>query len=166
MNWLDVIIILVIAWFTFAAFTAGIIREAVTLIATLVAIVVAGFYYDDLARDVLLFIDNQKVAFVVGFLILLGSVFLAGQLVAFLLKRAASLLMLGWADHLAGAGFGLLKGFLVVEILLILFVTYPQLGLDDTIDGSALAPFFLDLVPVLVRILPGEFGDAVDKFTA
>ena len=56
------------------------------------------------------------------------------------------------------------KGLLLIEILLILFVTFPQLGLDDAIRGSAVAPFFLDTIPFLLRILPGEFRDGVDTF--
>ena len=166
MNWLDIVIILALAWFTFVAFTAGLVREVVTLIATFLAIVVAGLYYDNLAQDVLVFIDNRDAANVIAFLILLGSIFFMGQLLAFLLRRVVSLLMLGWADHLAGAGFGFLKGLLIVQILLILFVTFPQFGLDDAIDSSAFASFFLDATPFLLRILPGEFDAAVDTFLA
>lgn len=164
MNWLDVVIILIIGWFTLAAFTTGLIREAVTLAGTFTAIVVAGFYYDDLASDVLVFIDNETAARAISFLILLASVFFIGQLIALLPKRTVSLLMLGWADHLAGAAFGFVKGLLVVEILLILFVTYPQLGLDDVIAGSAIAPLFLDGIPFLLSLLPGEFNDKVSAF--
>jgi len=166
MNWLDVVIVLSLAWFTVTAFMAGLIRELVTLAATFLAIAVAGLYYDDLAEDVLVFIDNPDIARAVAFLVLLASVFLMGQLVASLLRRVASLFMLGWADHLAGAGFGFLKGLLLVEILLILFVTYPQLNLDGAIEGSALAPFFLKGIPFLLRILPGEFKAGVDTFLA
>lgn len=166
MNWLDVVIILSVAWFTATAFMAGLIRELVTLAATFLAIAVAGLYYDDLAEDVLVFINRADIARAVAFLVLLGSVFLMGQLAAFLLRRTVSLLMLGWADHLAGAAFGFLKGLLLIEILLILFVTYPQLNLDDAIDGSALAPIFLDGIPFLLRILPSEFKVGVDTFLA
>jgi len=164
MNWLDILIVLALTWFTFSAFTAGLVREVVTLIATFLAILLAGLFYDNLAQDVLVFIDSEDAAKVIAFLILLGSVFFMGQLVALLLRRFVSLLMLGWADHLAGAGFGFLKGLLIVEILLILFVTFPQLGLDDAIAGSALAPFFLDGIPFLLRVLPGELEAAVDAF--
>jgi membrane protein required for colicin V production len=164
MNWLDIVIVLALAWFTFAAFTAGLVREVVTLIATFLAILMAGLFYDNLAEDVLVFIDSRDAAKVIAFLILLGSVFFMGQLVALLLRRVVSLLMLGWADHLAGAAFGFLKGLLIVEILLILFVTFPQLGLDAAIAGSAFAPFFLDGIPFLLRILPGEFDAAVNSF--
>jgi hypothetical protein len=111
MNWLDVAIVLVIAWFTFAAFGAGIIREVVTVIAFVVAVLAAGFYYDDLAENVLLFIDDD-----------------------------------------------------IVEVFLILFTTFPYLGLDSTIRGSAIAPLFLDGGPVLLKLLPGEFDAAVDAF--
>ena len=166
MNWLDIVIVLVIAFFAISAFRSGLIREVVTLVSVAVGVVVAGLFYDDLARDVLVFIDNEKTALIVGFLVLLGAVYLAGQLVAVMLKQAASLLFLGWADHAGGALFGLIKGLIVVEVLLILLVTYPQLGLKGDIDGSALASVFLDTAPLLLLVLPDEFEQAVDAFVA
>ena len=166
MNWLDIVIILIVAGTTLAAFRAGFIREVITLVSAFVGIVVAGQLYDDLAEDVLVFIDNRGAALAISFLVLLGSVYLAGQLLAYLLKRAASLLLLGWADSAGGALFGLLKGLIIVEVLLILFVTYPHFGLDGAIDDSALAPAFLDRVPLVLRLLPGEFDDKVSDFLA
>ncbi len=166
MNWLDIVIVLVIAFFAISAFRAGLIREVVTLVSVVVGVVIAGIFYDDLARDVLTFIDDRRTALIVGFLVLLGAVFLAGQLVAVMLKQAAALLFLGWADHSGGALFGLIKGLIVVEVLLILLVTYPRLGLKDDIDGSALASVFLDAAPLLLIVLPTEFEQAVDAFVA
>ncbi|MCH7511259.1 MAG: CvpA family protein [Chloroflexi bacterium] len=166
MNWLDIVIVLVIAFFAISAFRAGLIREVVTLVSVAVGVVVAGLFYDDLARDVLVFINDHDARQVVAFLILLGAVYLAGQLIAGMLKRAASLLLLGMADHAGGALFGLIKGLIVVEVLLILLVTYPQLGLQSDIDGSAIASVFLDAAPLLLLVLPDEFEQAVDAFVA
>ena len=166
MNWLDIVIVLVIAFFASTAFRAGLIREVVTLASVVVGVVIAGIFYDDLARDVLTFIDDEKTALVVGFLVLLGAVYLAGQLVAVMLKQAAALLFLGWADHAGGALFGLIKGLIVVEVLLVLLVTFPRLGLKSDIDGSALASVFLDAAPLLLLVLPNEFERAVDVFVA
>jgi len=166
MNWLDIVIVLVIAFFASTAFRAGLIREVVTLVSVVVGVVIAGIFYDDLARDVLTFIDDEKTALVVGFLVLLGAVYLAGQLVAVMLKQAAALLFLGWADHAGGALFGLIKGLIVVEVLLVLLVTFPRLGLKSDIDGSALASVFLDAAPLLLLVLPNEFERAVDVFVA
>ncbi len=166
MNWLDIVIVLVIAFFALSAFRVGLIREVVTFVTVVVGVVDAGLFYDNLARDVLVFIDDEKTALIVGFLVLLGAVYLAGQLVAIMLKQTAALLFLGWADHAGGALFGLLKGLVVVEVLLILLVTYPQLGLKGDIDGSALASVFLDAAPLLLLVLPNEFERAVDVFVA
>ncbi|TET95948.1 MAG: CvpA family protein [Dehalococcoidia bacterium] len=165
MNWLDIVIVLIVAFFAATAFSAGLIRELVTLVSVVVGIVVAGLFYDDLARDVLVFIDNKDTANIVAFLMLLGAIYLAGQLIAIMLKQVAAILLLGWADRLGGALFGLLKGLLVVEVLLIAFVTF-DVGLDDAIDDSGLASVFLDAIPVLLLILPNEFEQAVDAFLA
>ena len=80
----------------------------------------------------------------------------------FLLSR--NLLMLGIADSLGGAVIGLLKGFVFVEIALIVAITFPSLHLEGPVHRSLLAPFFLDSVPVLTNILPGEFKNAVTDF--
>jgi membrane protein required for colicin V production len=164
MNWLDIVIVVGVLGFTRSAYSAGLIREIITLVAVVIGIVVAGQLYRNLATDVLVFMDNEEAALAVSFLVLFGAVFLLGQVTAYVLKRTASLLMLGWADQLGGAFFGLLKGLLVVQILLIIFAAYPQLGLDDAIDGSGLASIFLDDVDFILRVLPGEIGDRVDRF--
>jgi membrane protein required for colicin V production len=164
MNWLDAVIVIVIAWLTFAAFRVGIIREVVGVIALVVGVLAAGYYYDDLAENVLLVIDDDTAANVIAFLVLFGTVALGGQLAAFLLKQMTALLALGWVDHLAGAAFGLLKGLILVEVFLILFTTYPYLGLGGAVRGSAIAPLFLDGGPVLLKLLPGEFDRAVEAF--
>ena len=165
MNWLDIAIVLIVAFFATTAFSAGLIRELVTLVSAVVGVVVAGLFYDDLARDVLVFIDNKDTASIVAFLVLLGAIYLAGQLIAIMLKQVAAVLLLGWADRLGGALFGLLKGLVVVEVLLIAFVTF-DVGLDDAIEDSGLASMFLDAASVLLIILPDDFERAVDAFPA
>jgi membrane protein required for colicin V production len=162
MNWLDVIVVLIVAWFTFSAFWAGLIREVVTIVGVALGIVLAGFFYQDLADDVKLVIDTDNAPPIIAFLLIFGACALAGQLAAMVLKQTASLLMLGTFDHLLGAVFGFVKGIAIVEILMILFVTFPALGLKDAIDESLFGPLFLDGIPFLLKILPSEFDSAVE----
>lgn len=164
MNWLDFAIILMIAGLVMAAYAAGLIHEVITSVAFIVGIVVAGLLYEDFADEILSFIDDRDTAKTIAFLILSGAVYLMGQIVAYVLKKGASLLMLGWADQIGGAFFGLLKGLLVVQILLILFAAYPMLGLEKAIAGSEFAPYFIDDVSLLLNVLPGEFEDRIDQF--
>lgn len=166
MNWIDVVIVLIVLGFVAAAYTAGLIREVVTFVAVVLGIVIAGFLYDNLAADVLVFIDDEDAARAIAFLALFGSVYLLGQIAAYVLKAMASIMMLGWADKLGGAAFGLVKGLIVVQLLVILFAAYPSLDLDDAIDNSAIGRFFVDDASFLLVILPGEFDDRIDVFLA
>ena len=162
MNWIDLVIVVTVAWFTFSAFSAGIIREFVTIVGVAFGVVLAGLFYQDLAADIKLAVDSDHAPEIIAFLAIFGACFLAGQLAGMLLKQTASLLMLGMFDHLLGALFGFLKGMVVVELMLILFVTFPTLGLKDRIDASMFGPMFLDGIPILLRFLPSEFKDAVN----
>ena len=166
MNWLDLLILAILAWFAFAGLSAGILRESVTLLAAILGVVLAGQRYRRLADDFAIFTDNSRIASVAAFLAIFAAVFLAGQIVAVMLKRAASLLMLGPLDHLAGLAFGLLKGFVLVEAALIVFAAYRVAVIAEAMDGSLLTPVFLDGLPILLSILPREFRNAVENFPA
>jgi membrane protein required for colicin V production len=165
LNWIDFIILGSLAWFAFAAFHAGLIREVVTIIGAVFAVALAGLFYTELAEDVKVAVDDDQTARIIAFAMIFGAVVLASQLLALFLKHAASLLMLGLFDSLGGAVVGLLKGFVFVEIALIAAITFDSLGLVNDVDGSVLAPFFLKALPVLKAILPGEFKNAVDGFS-
>jgi membrane protein required for colicin V production len=159
-NWLDGVILGLLAWFVFSAFTAGLIREVVTIFSAVLGVVLAGLFYDRLADDIGAFIDSERAARVVAFLAIFGGIVLAGQVAAWLLKETASLLMLGTFDHLGGAAFGLVKGIVIIQMLLILFATYPSLGLEDRISESSLSPLFVERAPILLQVLPAEFDAA------
>jgi hypothetical protein len=47
---------------------------------------------------------------------------------------------------------------------LIIGITFESLGFRGTIENSALAPIFLDILPFLKWILPAQFKDAIDGF--
>jgi membrane protein required for colicin V production len=164
MNWLDFVIILVIVFFVLGAYSAGLIREVVTLFAVFLGIVIAGALYNSLAKDVLVFIDNEDAARAISFLILFGAVYLIGQISAYVLKTGASLLMLGWVDHAGGAVFGFLKGIIVVQVLLIVFAAYPSRDMDSAVNDSTLGPFFVDDVSFVLQVMPGDFSDRIDHF--
>jgi membrane protein required for colicin V production len=164
LNWVDIAIIGSLAFFTYTAFHAGLIREVITIFGALFAIALAGLFYSRLAEDVKVAIDQEETAKIVAFAMIFFAVILASQLTASFLKHAASLLLLGAFDAVGGAIIGLIKGFIFVEIALIVGVTFPSLGVEKAIDSSSFAPFFLDALPFLRVILPGEFKTAIDSF--
>ena len=166
MNWLDGVIVAVIIWFTFSAFQAGFIRETVTIVAAILGAVLAGIFYQELAEDVLLFIDNDTFARIIAFGIIFGAVALAGQMLALVLKPTVDLLQLGIFDQMAGAAFGFVKAMVFIQVFLILFVTYPKWDLDRTIDDSVFGSLIIEDTAVMVKILPDEFEAQVDDFSS
>jgi membrane protein required for colicin V production len=165
MTWLDAAIIIVFLYFIVTAFSAGFIRETVAMASAVLAVVLAGLLYDNVANTVLGSIDNETTARVAGFLIVFVGVTLAGQAVAMLMKPAVTVLQLGMADQMLGAGFGAVKAFVIVAILLILFVTYPRMGLEKRIDSSTFAGIILDISSPMLAILPSEFDTKVAEVT-
>jgi membrane protein required for colicin V production len=159
-NWLDGVILALLVWFIFAAFTAGFIREVVTIVSVVLGVVLAGLFYERLADDLKTFIDSDRAARIAAFLAIFGATALAGHVVAMLLKETASLLMLGTFDQLAGAVFGFAKGVVIIQVLLIVFATYPSLGLGNAIKDSSLSPLFIEKAPILLKVLPAEFDAA------
>jgi membrane protein required for colicin V production len=164
LNWVDFLILATLAWFTYAGFHAGMIRESVTILGALFGVALAGLFYEELAKDVEVAVDNTQTAQIIAFAMIFGAVILASQLIAMFLKTAASVLLLGLFDSIGGAFLGLIKALILVEVALIFAITFEDLGLMNAIRGSVIAPFFLDIVPVLQHILPDRFQTAIESF--
>jgi len=163
-HWIDLLIVGVIAWMTFTAFSNGLIREVVKLVALVLGAVLAGMFYDDLSQNLSFLLDDGTTRNLVSFGALLGGTLILGQIVAGMLRGTARMLMLGPFDHLGGAAFGLVKGAILVELALIAVSVFPaasQVAL--AVDDSALAPLFLERMPVMELALPDEFDDALDR---
>ena len=111
----------------------------------------------------MLFRSDESTRNFVAFIAIFAGVVVLGQIGAAMLRRAAAMLLLGPFDHLGGALFGFAKGAALIQILLIVASVYPfSSQVDRALDRSSLAPVFLDSVPVMLRLLPGEFSDALD----
>ena len=164
MNWVSLVIIAVVALLTWRAFRQGFLRELVGLAALILAVPVAGVFYDDMVPKVEPIIDDATVSALVSFLLILAGVIVAGQLIGYLLRRGVDVLNLGGADRIAGAAFGALQGLLLCQVLLVALVNFPTPDIRTHIDDSIIATRLLEGAPVVLAILPDSFQEAVDLF--
>ncbi len=163
MSWIDLVIVGVLAWFTFRAYANGLIREGVTLIAVILGVLLAGYLYDDLSNNLDFLIDDEPTRNLLSFGAIFIGIVVAGQIAGNLLKTTASLLLLGPLDHLGGAVFGFLKGLILVQVALIAFAVFPAMEfVSRGVDDSRLAPFFLETIPLAGFGLPGEFDTPLE----
>ena len=159
MSWLDIVIIVVLAVGAFSGFKSGLIKVLFSVAGILLGIFLAGRFSDDFA-GVLTFIpdDWAKIA---AFAIILVAVMIIAAILASVLSKLISLVLLGWVNRLGGAVLGLVVAALFCGAVLAIWVKY--LGIGDSVAGSALANFLLDKFPIVLGLLPSSF-DSVHNF--
>lgn len=159
MNWLDILILVALVVPAFIGLRMGIIRAALSLVGLIVGVVLAGNFYEPVSK-LFGFINNQDVANIVAFVLILVVVMVLASLLARTLKFVAKVTMLGWVDHVGGAAFGFLLGAILWSALLATWVQFFGSGL---VTGSFLAGVLLDKFPMILALLPSEF-DAIRDF--
>ena len=160
MNWLDIVIIIALAISTFLGFKTGLIKTALSLAGLIVGVILAGRCYVTFS-EWLSFIPNENAAKIAAFAIIVIGVMIIATVLARLLKWAASVMMLGWVNHLGGAVFGLVLGAIFCSALLAIWVKW--LGVGSIITESIVAALLLDKFPLILVLLPDEF-DAIRSF--
>ncbi len=160
MSWLDIVIIVILAVAAFTGLKAGIIKVLFTVVGIVVGVVLAGRFSDSFA-GVLTFIDPNW-AKIAAFAIILVAVLIISGILAAVLSKLISLVLLGWVNRLAGAVVGVVVGAIFVSAILAIWVKY--LGIGDAVANSALANFLLDTFPMVLGLLPSEFDSVRDFF--
>lgn len=155
MNWLDIVILVILAISVLTGLKTGIIKAILSLAGVIVGVILAGRYYMALAEQ-LTFIPQENWARIAAFALILIGVMLIAGILAGILKWLVSLVLLGWVNRLGGAVFGFVLGVIFCAALLAIWVKF--LGISDPIAESSLAILLLDRFPLILGLLPEEFN--------
>ena len=164
MNWLDLVLIVAIGYSTYSGYRNGFIRELVSIAAVILAIPLAGIFYDDMFPKVEPIVRNEDLAALFSFVAIMAGVIIGGQVAAHLLKRTAEILNLGILDRLAGGAFGFLKAVFIAQALLVALVTFPNPDIRQTADDSPIATRLIDTAPTVLAFLPQTFDEGINLF--
>lgn len=160
MNWLDIVILILIVVPTVMGLKIGIIKILFTVAGMIVGVVLAGRFSESLGGW-LTFISDPGWAKIAAFAIILIAVMVIASILASVLKKVTSAVLLGWVNRLGGAVLGLVMGAIFCGALLSIWVKF--LGIGETVSDSALANLLLDSFPFVLVLLPAEF-DSVRSF--
>ena len=164
MNWVTILLLLFIGFVTYRAYRNGFIRELVSLCGVVLAVPLAGVFYDDMFPKVEPIVDNPELASLISFVAIMAGVIIAAQVLAYVLREAVTMLNLGVFDELAGALFGFLKAVLLAQVILIAFWVFPSPDLHGSIKNSPVATRLVDSSPFALAILPSQFDDIIARF--
>ena len=166
MTWLDFLLLTVFAVSVAISVWRGFIREIVSMVSVVGALVVAGLgyrwaggFFEDLARD-------PQVARGIGFLALFFIVLGVGIVASALLRRLVKVAGLNWFDRFLGGTLGVLRGLLIGSVILLVLTAFDIKS--SVTANSLLAPYFIVGARAVVLVMPQElktqFRDGYQKF--
>lgn len=122
MNFIDIIILIPVAWFAFSGFRKGLIIEVATLVGLFLGIY-AGVYFSDYVSGLMVswFGFNSRYSSLISFTIVFLGVIILMYLLAKSLEKVVNLTALGVLNKIAGAFFGALKMIFIISLLIYIF---------------------------------------------
>ena len=158
MNWLDMLILVIVALATSSSMRTGFMRQALALIGLVAGIYVALTHHSTVAHLLKDWIPNVALASVIAFFLLLIGVWMAFVVLAGMAHGAIKTSGLAWADHLIGMLAGLLAGLFFSVCVLLLFMRVPVSAIREAVQQSLLASLIFQMLPHLRQLLPGGLG--------
>jgi membrane protein required for colicin V production len=147
MNWVDLVILAVLALSALIGFLRGLVRETLGVGAWVAAAIVAARYYPSAQDYTRRYIDNPDIANPVGLAALFLAVLIVLSILAGWIGRVVRASPLGGLDRTLGVVFGLARGAALVIVVYI--------------GGALLIPVDRWPQPVLqARSLPYIYGGA------
>lgn len=138
---IDYLIIGLIAFSAIVSLLRGFVREVMSLAGWVVAFFVASQFYPYLS-GYLTQIDSVYIRNGVAVAILFIFTLIISGIVNYLLGQLVDKTGLTGTDRVLGAGFGVLRGILVVAAMLFFLDTFTQAAQSEWWKGSQLIPHF------------------------
>jgi membrane protein required for colicin V production len=155
MNWVDILIIGIIAVSAIISLIRGFVQEALSLATWIAGFTLAWFFFRQLAVQLEPWIEVASLRLGVAYGIILLVVLLLGALVNILMKSLVESTGLSGTDRLIGIFFGVARGAVVVSILMLLAGLTPFPG-DTWWTESRLIPYFQEMALWMKAYLPAD----------
>lgn len=160
MNWVDYLLITIVAVSVLSGFSAGAARVGVGFIATFVGIFAGFWSYGIAAAYIVDYVNSRAIANLIGFFLIFAGVMLLGALIGRLLASLFKWIGLSWFDRLLGAGFGFVRGTLAAVALVTVLLAFAPSPPPPSIIQSKMLPYVVDASNVLAAATPREVKDA------
>ena len=167
MNWLDYLLIAILLFSGVMSARKGFSREIIGLAAAFFALLLGMWFYGSAGALIAPIISSPRVADLVGFLLVVAAVLIAGGMLGWIVNRFLRTIGLSFFDRLLGAAFGVLRGLLIAMALLTAFMAFgPYVESDaasSAVVHSQIAPYVLNASRLVVAMAPMELKSNFQK---
>lgn len=164
MNWLDIVLLVIIAGSVASSVQKGLTRETIGLVSVVLALILGTWFYGLAGAFLLPYVSSKGIANFVGFILVFVGVMIAGALAGALVGRLLKFSGLSFLDHLLGALFGLVRGLLICVALVMAAMAFSAEGHPpDAVVRSRVAPYVVDASRVCAAMAPYELKEGFRK---
>ena len=159
MTVVDWIILVVLVVSVLTAAKSGLIVEICSLAGLILGLLVASWDYQRLTPWTATWIHSLPLAEALSFIAIAIAVMIVAGLAGRIVRWSVQSIGLGWADRLAGAAFGLVKGCALVTVaVMVVAAFWPG---ATWLRQSRLAPGFLAMARHASVVAPPELADRI-----
>ncbi|MCH7817439.1 MAG: CvpA family protein [Proteobacteria bacterium] len=144
MNEVDTAIIVVTVLSSLFGLWRGLVKEVLSLLTWVAALVVARVYSEPLAGLMLNLIESSSLRYVTAFALIFILIMMLGTLINHFLSKVLTITGLKLLDRLLGTVFGLARG--VIIVLVVMFITRVFVSETEQWQQSLLIPDGLALI--------------------
>lgn len=144
LNWVDVVMLMITGISCLFGLWRGLVREVLSLLAWIAAILIARLYSASLAPIVGGWIESEAMRHVFAFAVLFIAVLVAGAALNHLVAKLIHISGLKITDRLLGALFGVARG--VVIVMVFVFFGAEFFVTEVWWESSIFIPYAIDLI--------------------
>lgn len=170
LNWVDIVVLVILALTVVRGFMRGLVRSIFDIIALGVSIWLGFFWY----RDVSLYLTHYvklpgNFVYTLGFLLVFIGIYIAANLIGYILHRLIGRGFLGPVNSLAGGAVGFAKGIIIIWIALQIIIIFPlpmntTQSLRSSQTLSVLKPALEFTAQSVFKIMPKDIPTLNDLF--
>lgn len=165
MNWFDYAIIATLALSVLVGLWRGFVGEVLALVCWVLAFWVAWMFGPVLAEQFAASISVPSVRVMLGYVVSFIAVLIAGAIVGYLMRKLVNGSGLSGTDRLLGMVFGLVRGFALVVLVVVLMKFTPVIR-DDWWQTSRMLPTFERSASWMTTLLPETVARYLEPATA
>jgi membrane protein required for colicin V production len=145
MIWADWVIVAILVVSSLISLKRGFVKEALSLVNWVVAFFVAIAFRDVLASLLQDYIPAASLRDMIAFAGLFAATLIVGAMVSNLIAEFVRMTGLSGTDKTIGMLFGLIRGFVVIMVVVLVVPNFVPIDKDDWWKESVLIPELLEL---------------------
>ncbi len=152
-DWIIAAVVLLCVW---GAARKGFFVEAFSLAGIVLGLLLASWNYTRALPYFTGWLGSRAIAEAAAFLVIAVGVMLIAGIIGRVIRWSVKSVGLGWADRLLGAGFGLVKGCVLVTLAVMAIAAF--LPASPWLRESRLSPYFLAAARQSSIVTPQSLG--------